>query len=162
MRARSIPPLSPRTTHPPALLPEVINASTDIMGNHLLGIHGSPPRSAETTLKEVWGAIPPIRKINGARIWTANRWSAVDATFGTDASNQGAGTPSPKEASAVLTGLGSSTFNYEGLIGSDLPILLLNFPLKGSASHWPDCHFADALSPSLLMHLLNVEGGAAE
>ena len=140
----------------------MINASTDIMGNHLLGIHGSPPRSAETTLKEVWGAIPPIRKINGARIWTANRWSAVDATFGTDASNQGAGTPSPKEASAVLTGLGSSTFNYEGLIGSDLPILLLNFPLKGSASHWPDCHFADALSPSLLMHLLNVEGGAAE
>ena len=25
-----------------------------------------------------------------------------------------------------------------------------------------DCHFADALSPSLLKHLLKVEGGAAE
>ena len=32
----------------------------------------------------------------------------------------------------------------------------------GGASHWRDCHFADALSPSLLKHLLNVEGGAAE
>ena len=29
-------------------------------------------------------------------------------------------------------------------------------------SHWRDCHFADALSPSLLKHLLKVEGGAAE
>ena len=25
-------------------------------------------------------------------------------------------------------------------------------------SHWRDCHFADALSPSLLKHLLKVEG----
>ena len=30
-------------------------------------------------------------------------------------------------------------------------------------SHWREfCHFADALSPSLLKHLLKVEGGAAE
>jgi hypothetical protein len=29
-------------------------------------------------------------------------------------------------------------------------------------SHWRDCHFADALSPSLLKHLLKVEDGAAE
>ena len=29
----------------------------------------------------------------------------------------------------------------------------------GSASHWKDCHFADALSPSLLKHLLKLEGG---
>ena len=29
-------------------------------------------------------------------------------------------------------------------------------------SHWRDCHFADATSPSLLKHLLKVEGGAAE
>ena len=32
----------------------------------------------------------------------------------------------------------------------------------GDASHWRDCHFADALYPSLLKHLLKVEGGAAE
>ena len=32
----------------------------------------------------------------------------------------------------------------------------------GVISHWRDCHFADALSPSLLIHLLKVEGGAAE
>ena len=32
----------------------------------------------------------------------------------------------------------------------------------GGCSPWRDCHFADALSPSLLIHLLKVEGGAAE
>ena len=36
------------------------------------------------------------------------------------------------------------------------------FDLDGSPSHWRDCHFADVLSPSLLKHLLKVEGGAAE
>ena len=34
--------------------------------------------------------------------------------------------------------------------------------LNGFLSHWRDyCHFVDALSPSLLKHLLKVEGGAA-
>ena len=28
-------------------------------------------------------------------------------------------------------------------------------------SHWRDCHFADALSPSLLKHLLKTEGGCS-
>ena len=32
----------------------------------------------------------------------------------------------------------------------------------GGSSHWRDCHFADAPSPSLLKHLLKVEGAAAE
>ena len=32
---------------------------------------------------------------------------------------------------------------------------------RGGISRWRDCHFADALSPSLLKHLLKVEGGAA-
>ena len=31
-----------------------------------------------------------------------------------------------------------------------------------SCNHRRDCDFADALSPSLLMHLLKVEGGEAE
>ena len=34
--------------------------------------------------------------------------------------------------------------------------------LTAPPSHWRDCHFADALSPSLLKHLTNMEGGAAE
>ena len=34
--------------------------------------------------------------------------------------------------------------------------------LDGLGSHWRDCHFADALSPSLLKQLLKGEGGAAE
>eukprot|EP01051_Picozoa_sp_SAG22_P025237 SAG22_NODE_7382_length_745_cov_0.859133_2_plen_98_part_00 len=91
-----------------ARLAEVLNATTDIMGNLLLGIHGNAPRvdGAETTLAEVWGAIPPIRKISGARLWTANRGSAVDATFDDLGSNRGAGTPSPREVKAVLPGLG--------------------------------------------------------
>ena len=33
---------------------------------------------------------------------------------------------------------------------------------SGPSSHRRDCHFDDALSPSLLKHLLKVEGGAAE
>ena len=32
----------------------------------------------------------------------------------------------------------------------------------GGCSHWRDCHFADALSPSLLKHLQKGEGSAAE
>ena len=36
------------------------------------------------------------------------------------------------------------------------------FNWTGFFSHWRDCHFADALSPSLLKPLLKVEGGAAE
>ena len=34
--------------------------------------------------------------------------------------------------------------------------------VDGKTSHWRDCHFADALSSSLLKHLLKGEGGAAE
>ena len=34
--------------------------------------------------------------------------------------------------------------------------------LSSPPSHWRDCRFADALSPSLLKHLLKVEGDAAE
>ena len=37
-----------------------------------------------------------------------------------------------------------------------------NFAAAGGTSHWRDCHCADALSSSLLKHLLKAEGGAAE
>ena len=40
--------------------------------------------------------------------------------------------------------------------------LLVDGSVYQGSSHWRDCHFADALSPSLLIHLLKVEGGAAE
>jgi hypothetical protein len=73
------------------------------MGNLLLGLHGNPPRAAEPTLSEVWGAIPPIREIGGARVWTANRFSAVDATFDSHGANNGAGTPCPAEVAAIST-----------------------------------------------------------
>ena len=35
-------------------------------------------------------------------------------------------------------------------------------PLELVPSHWRDCHFADALSPSILKLRLKVEGGVAE
>ena len=34
--------------------------------------------------------------------------------------------------------------------------------LGGLDSRWRDCHFANTPSPSLLKHLLKVEGGAAK
>lgn len=111
-----------------------MNASTDIMGNKLLGIHGHPPRLSEPTLKEVEGAIPPIRDI-GVRVWTANRFSGVDATFDASMANNMAGTPSPAEVAHVLPNLGSPRFDHEGRIGAELPILLLNFPTRGSSTN---------------------------
>ena len=47
----------------------------------------------------------------------------------------------------------------EGHAGSGL-CFFIPFFLRRTESR--DCHFADALSPSLLKHLLKVEGGAAE
>ena len=60
---------------------------------------------------------------------------ASDATFDPTMSNFGAGTPSPDEVSRVLTALASSTFDHEGLLGNDLPILVLNFPTKMPPTH---------------------------
>ena len=84
------------------------------------------------------GAIPPIRLINGARVWTANRFSAVDATFDTSGANNGAGTPSPAEVMRVLPGATSTKFDREGIIGNELPIILLNFPVQGADTPAPE------------------------
>ena len=46
--------------------------------------------------------------------------------------------------------------------GVDAANDVLSAMKAGPASHWRDRHFADAPSTSLLMHLLKVEGGAAE
>lgn len=110
---------------------QVLSAPVDVMGNLLLGLHGNPPRAAEPTLADVWGAIPPIRRINGARVWTANRFSAVDATFDESGANNGAGTPCPAEVGAVLPSLASGGFTAEGVV-DELPVLLLHFPLASA------------------------------
>ena len=121
---------------------EVMTASTDIMGNALLGIHGHPEVSAEPTLAEVYTAIPPIRSINGARVWTANRVSGVDATLDSAASNRGAGSPDPTMVRAALPGLTSSSFTAEGLLGGDLPLILLGFEVDEDTAF-----YEEALAP---------------
>ena len=56
-----------------------------------------------------------------------------------------------------MAGVGGATDEAEwwwAVSASDAPV--------GPASRWRECHFADALSPSLLRHLLRVEGSAAD
>jgi len=63
---------------------DVLNASTDLMGNKLLGIHGNP-FTGEPSWDDVASVLPPLRKIGafypGARVWVANRESGRDITF---------------------------------------------------------------------------------
>ena len=54
--------------------------------------------------------------------------------------------PAGLEREAVILGYKAGSMKYR----------------TGGISHWRDCHFVDALSPSLLKHLLKVEGVAAE
>ena len=103
---------------------QVLTAKTDVLGELLLR-EGDDPSLARVT-----EAIPPLRSINGARVWTANRESGRDATFDSQGSNRVAGTPSPEQAGKVLTGLASPSFDHEGLLGGELPIPVLNFPTK--------------------------------
>lgn len=113
---------------------EVLAATTDVMGNALLGIHGHAARPNEPTLDEVAAAIPPLRSINGARVWVANRESGVDCTFDASGANFGQGTPSPSLVSSALPGCANPQFDHEGIVGA-LPILLLDFPvLPGNGS----------------------------
>ena len=74
---------------------EVLQNTTDILGNSLLGIHGHARRKHEPTLAEITTIIPPLRSINSCRIWTANRISGRDATFDRSMENFGAGGPTP-------------------------------------------------------------------
>jgi hypothetical protein len=114
---------------------QVLAAPSDIMGNQLLGIHGHPSRSNEPTLEEVKAAVSPIRpSMRGpaTAVWTATRESTVDAVFSDAAAFPTAGTPDPQHASKQLPGLRSPNFHREGLLGGDLPILLLNYPVGHS------------------------------
>ena len=114
---------------------QVMNAPSDIMGNRLLGIHGFPPRG-EPTLSEVKAAVSPIRPTTrgNVAVWTATREATVDAVFSPTADFATAGTPDPQHASKVLPGLRSPSFEQEGLLGGDLPILVLNYPTRASRS----------------------------
>ena len=102
------------------------------MGNAFLGLHGYPERP-EPTLIEIRDAIPPLRTISGARVWTANRESGRDASFDAQASNNVAGSPSPILVQKVLPGASSPAFDREGiLVGpgtQPLPVLVMGFPV---------------------------------
>lgn len=115
---------------------DVLGSPVDLLGNALLGIHGHPSRPTEPTLEEVTAAVPPIRLINSARVWTANRESGKDATFDEKAGNPTGGTPNPDHVNNILPGKTSSTYNAEGLLGGDLPIILLNFPVSPGYVFW--------------------------
>ena len=119
----------------------VLNATTDIMGNKLLGVHGNPKRAAEATLAEIYTAIPPLRSVNGARVWTANRGSGVDASLDARASNRGAGSPDTSLIKEVLPGINVSTTSHfvaEGLLGGDLPLLLLGFAVNDDMAFYEE------------------------
>ena len=129
---------------------EIMTNATDLLGNFLLGLHGHPPRAHEASLREVSSAIPPIRTINAARICTANRESGRDACFDEKgAAPTWSGTPDPATVSGDPSSDGqlanemriprpaSLEFDGEGLLGGDLPIIVLDFPpSNASDSLW--------------------------
>ena len=107
---------------------QVLNASSDLMGNALLA------NSSEPRLEDVWNAMPPLRHLGswggaGARVWTATRGSAVDLVLDELGECHLCGTPSPKQAAARLPGPLSSRFNVEGRVDA-LPVILLGFPVR--------------------------------
>ena len=55
-----------------------------------------------------------------------------------------------------------NTLNISGLADPFVVTIALGAGPGGPTSRRRDCHFAGALSPSLLIHLPKVEGGAAE
>ena len=114
----------------------VLSAPSDVLGNQLLGIHGHPPRISEPSLAEVMSAVPPTRAFGNSfdpkdtvRVWTANRESGKDVTFDPSGSGGASGTPIPAQVMKQLPGPTSPQFDAEGLLGGDLPILLLGFPV---------------------------------
>ena len=125
---------------------EVMAATSDIMGNTLLKRGGF-------NLAEVTTAIPPLRSIQQARLWVANRVSGRDATFDNTGSNWVAGTPSPANVAKILTpGPTSQFFDHEGTIGQHLPTLVLNFPVGATGmadAEEEHAHLASALKQAV-------------
>ena len=89
-------------------------------------------RSGQRTMSQTARTWQPAR-CERAGVGNDRRWCPTSATS----------TPSLKSRAKFFLGRESATVSTQ-------------------PSHWRDCHFADALSPSLLKHLLKVEGGAAE
>ena len=122
----------------------VLSAPDDILGNTLLGANGRPARSRELTYDEVRGYAPPLRLFQNTHVFTGSRGAAVDVTFDSSTALahhcsdvMGSGLPSldllmnasiNHEAGQAERTKWSSTFEWEGLIGGSLPILLMGFP----------------------------------
>ena len=117
---------------------QVLAASSDLLGNQLLGIHGFQRRD-EPSWDQVANAIPPIRNIgayaNGAgkpRVWTANRESGRDIVLDGQGNNHLNGAPNAQIAQRFLTGSNSTSFNAEGTVVG-IPAIVLNFEPIGGA-----------------------------
>ena len=118
---------------------DVLNATSDVMGNRLLGVHGYPRRD-EPTLTEVSAAIPPLRHLgswggSGARVWTASRGSIVDCVLDENGENHLSGLPLPRLVASRLPGPNGTRFTAEGLLG-ETPALLLGFPTLPGVHAW--------------------------
>ena len=107
--------------------------------------------------------------LEAANTTTAATWQTVISVANASASNcqNSAGPPQ----SLATDSFGLADFFLALAIGVPRPhpsLLVFTEARKfsdedwGASSHCRDCHFADALSPSLLMHLPKVQGGAAE
>eukprot|EP01043_Picozoa_sp_COSAG02_P023640 COSAG02_NODE_1268_length_13537_cov_14.243637_4_plen_357_part_00 len=123
---------------------QVLSAPDDMLGNTLLGINGYPARSCELTYGEVRGYAPPLRLFQNTHVFTGSRSAAVDVTFDDSTALahhcsdvMGTGLPSldvlmnasiNHEAAQAERAKWSSSFEWEGLIGGFLPILLMGFP----------------------------------
>ena len=121
---------------------QVLNFSTDLLGNGLLAQQGEP------LLVDVWHAMPPLRHLGswggqGARVWTGARGSAVDLVLDENGENHLSGAPFPKLVAARLPGPVSSRFNFEGLVAGPgfgnegtetMPVVVLGFPVERSAA----------------------------
>jgi hypothetical protein len=123
---------------------QVLSAPGDILGNTLLGIHGQPARSCELTYDEVRGYAPPLRLFQNTHVFTGSRGAAVDVTFDDSTALahhcsdvMSTGLPSldllmnasiNHETAQAERAKWSATFEWEGLVGGFLPILLMGFP----------------------------------
>lgn len=111
---------------------QVLNASSDIMGNRLLA------RGEDPQLEEIMHAMPPLRHLGswggqGARVWTASRGSGVDAVLDETGSNHLSGMPQPALVVSRLPGPVDMHFHVEGIIDA-LPIIVLGFPTGNTSA----------------------------
>jgi hypothetical protein len=131
----------------------VLASPDDLLGNTLLGLSGHPSHASELTYAEVRGYAPPLRLFQNTHVFTGSRGAAVDVCF-----DSGTGLAHPSSA-FMGTGLPSldllmnasinhennqkerakwrASFAREGLIGGNLPILIMGYPsTQDPALYW--------------------------